>query len=104
MTKIFREDTQWAIAGKVATAALERLARRLPPELQGEGSKIVTGAQGFAALLVFGGGPDETLAKQLLAAASPVYLLDFDDEAPSIVQLDRKRRRRVSGDPADFLD
>jgi hypothetical protein len=108
MIKIFREDTQWAIAANVSTVALEKLAGQLPRELQGEGSKIVAGKDGFAALLVFGDIPDETLAKQLLVSVTPVYLLDFDDEAPVIVKLDRKKARlvetRVDEHPADLLE
>jgi len=65
MIRIFREDTQWAIAGNVSMVALERLAGQLPKELQGDGSKIVAGNDGFAALLVFGDLPNESLAKQL---------------------------------------
>lgn len=54
MIRIFRDDTKWAIAGKVATKLLEQLARKLPRELQGDGSKVVPGKEGFAALLMFG--------------------------------------------------
>jgi hypothetical protein len=108
MIKIFPENTQWAIAATVNTTTLEQLTRQLPKELQSDGSKIVTGKDGFAAMLVFGDLPDETLARQLLAAVTPVYLLDFDDEAPSIVKLDRKKtsviETRVDAYPADFLE
>jgi hypothetical protein len=108
MIKISREDTQWAIAATVSTTTLKRLARRLPKELQDAGSKVVAGKEGFAALLVFGDLPDETLAKQLLASVTPVYLLDFDDDAPVTLKLDRKKTRvtetRVDEHPAEFLD
>ena len=108
MIRISREDTQWAIAGNVTPTILERLVHQLPKELQGGGSKIVAGKEGFAALLVFGDLPDETLAKQLLASVSPVYLLDFDDDALVILKFDRKKTRvietRVAGHPADFLE
>lgn len=108
MIKIFREDTQWAIAGNVEAAVLEKLVRQLPKELQGDGSKVVTGKDGFAALLVFGDLPSETLAKRLLATVTPVYLLDFDDDAPVILKLDRRKTRitetRVDEHPADFLE
>jgi hypothetical protein len=108
MIKIFREDTQWAIAGKVPITALEQLARRLPRDLQGDGSKVVEGKGGFAALLVFGDLPDETLAKQLLVHVTPVYLLDFDDDAPVTLKLERKHSHvtetRVNEHPADFLE
>src|SRR6185295_13011326 len=93
MIRVSREDTQWAIAGNVATTVLEQLARQLPKELQGDGSKIFTGEKGFAALLVFGDLPNETLAKHLLTSVTPVYLLDFDDDAPAILRLDRKKAR-----------
>jgi hypothetical protein len=108
MTRVFRGDTKWAIAGKVETSVLKQLARKLPRELQGDGSKIVPGKDGFAALLVFGDLPDETMAKQLLASVTPVYLLDFDDDAPVTLKLDRKKTRvtetRVDEHPADFLE
>lgn len=107
MIRVFRGDTQWALAGKVSTAVLEQIARQLPRELQGEGSKVVAGNEGFAALLVFGDLPSERLAHQLLATATPVYLLDFDDDAPVTLKLDRKKARiteaRVNEHPADFL-
>jgi hypothetical protein len=108
MIRIYRDDTQWAIAGKVSIAVLEDLARGLPRELQGDGSKIVSGNEGFAALLVFGDLPSERLAKQLLMSVTPVYLLDFDDDAPVMLKLDRKRTRvtetRVDVHPASFLE
>jgi len=108
MIRIFREDTQWAIAANVPATALEQIASRLPRDLQGDGSKIVEGRGGFTALLVFGDVPDETLAKQLLASVTPVYFLDFDDDAPVTLKLDRTKTRvtetRVAGHPADFLD
>jgi hypothetical protein len=108
MMKVSREDTQWAIAGNVATTALDQLARQLPKELQGDGSRVVAGQGGFAALLVFGDLPNETLARQLLGAMAPVYLLDFDDDAPVTLKLVRKGTRvtetRLDEHPAEFLE
>jgi len=108
MIRIFREDTQWAIAANVPATALEQLVSRLPRDLQGDGSKIVEGRGGFTALLVFGDVPDETLAKQLLASVTPVYFLDFDDDAPVTLKLDRTKTHvtetRVNEHPADFLE
>jgi hypothetical protein len=108
MIKIFREDTQWGLAGNVETEVLEKLMRQLPKELQGDGSMVVTGNDGFAALLVFGDLPSETLAKRLLTTVTPVYLLDFDDEAPVTLKLDRRKTRvtetRVDKHPADLLE
>lgn len=107
MIRVFRDDTQWALAGKVPTAVLEQIARQLPKELQDEGSKVVAGNEGFAALLVFGDLPSQRLAHQLLAAATPVYLLDFDDDAPATLKLDRNQAHvtedRIDEHPADFL-
>jgi hypothetical protein len=107
MIRVSREDTKWAIAGNVTPTILERIASQLPQELQGDGSQIVTGEEGFAALLVFGDLPDEALAKQLLPTVTPVYLLDFDDDVPVTLKLDRKKSRvtetRVDEHPADFL-
>jgi hypothetical protein len=108
MIRVSREDTKWALASRVGATELERLARQLPMELQGDGSRIVIGKDGFAALLVFGDLPNETLAKQLLRSATPVYLLDFDDDAPVTLKLERKKTRiaetRVGKHPAEFLE
>lgn len=108
MISIFPNDTQWAIASNVETDLLQRLVFQLPDELQGNGSRVVVGTDGFAALLVFGGVPSETLAKSLLASATPVYLMDFDDEAPIILKFDRRKTRvtetRITEHPADFLE
>jgi len=108
MIRIFPQDTQWAIAGKVATAALEQLAHALPVELHGEGSRVVAGENGFSALLVFGDLPSERLAKQLLVTVTPVYLLDFDDHAPVTLKLDRKKghvvETNIDKHPADLLE
>ena len=108
MIRISPEDTQWAIAGRAAATALEELARQLPKELQGRGSRVVIGQDGFAALLVFGDLPNERLAKQLLATITPVYLLDFDDDAPVTLKLDRKKGRvtetNLNKHPAELLE
>lgn len=108
MIRISPEDTQWAIAGRVEPDVLARIARSLPRELQTNGSKVVAGRDGFAALLVFGDIPSERLAKQLLLSVTPVYLLDFDDDAPATRKLERKKTRvtetRVDGHPAEFLE
>ncbi len=108
MIRISRDDTKWAIAGKVTTSVLEQVARSLPRELQDGGSKVVSRREGFAALLVFGDVPNETMAKQLLTSVTPVYLLDFDDDAPVTLKLDRQKTRvtetRVDEHPADFLE
>lgn len=108
MTRISPQDTRWAIAGKVGTAALEQLAHALPMELHGEGSKVVAGENGFSALLVFGDFPDEQLAKQLLVTATPIYLLDFDDHAPATLKLERKKGRvaetTIDKHPAELLE
>lgn len=48
------------------------------------------------------------MAKQLLTSVTPVYLLDFDDDAPVTLKLDREKTRvtetRVDEHPADFLE
>jgi hypothetical protein len=108
MTRIAPQDTKWAIAGEIALTALRQFAAQLPPELQGEGSTVVAGRDGFAALLVFGDLPDEMLAKKLVLLARPVYLLDFDDDAPVTLKLDWKRGRilemRLDEHPAVLLE
>ncbi len=107
MIRVSPEDTKWAIVAKVAATELEQIAGHLPKELRGKGSRVVVGQGGLSALLVFGGLPSEQLAKQLLMSVTPVYLLDFDDDAPSVVQLERKTTRaadaRVDEHPAAFL-
>jgi hypothetical protein len=102
--KIFPGDTQWAIAGKIAAPVLEEIGRRLPTWLHGDGQRVVTGKDGFAALLVFGGPVDhgDDLAAEL-ARRGPAYLLDFDDEAPMIKRFTGTRTRHLSGYPPDFL-
>jgi hypothetical protein len=104
-SNIFPGDTQWAIAGKIAAPVLERIGRRLPTWLHGEGQRVVTGKDGFAALLVFGGPSDygDDLAAEL-AKRDPIYLLDFDDEAPLIKQYTGTRTRHLPGYPPDFLE
>jgi hypothetical protein len=103
--KVFPGDTQWAIAGKIPVSALVALGRRLPRWLHGDGHKVVTGKDGFAALLVFGGPADlaETLAAEL-PRRGKVYLLDFDDEAYSIKELTGTRVKRLRGYPNEFLE
>jgi hypothetical protein len=103
--KVFPGDTQWAIAGKIAAPVLEETGRRLPTWLHGDGQRVVTGKDGFAALLVFGGPADygDDLAAEL-ARRGPVYLLDFDDEAPSIKRFTGTRTRHLRGYPPDFLE
>jgi hypothetical protein len=103
--KIFPGDTQWAIAGKIAAPVLEKIGRRLPTWLHGDGQRVVTGKDGFAALLVFGGhvGYGDDLAAEL-AKLGPAYLLDFDDEAPLIKQFTRTRTRHLPGWPPDLLE
>ena len=82
MDPVVPGDTQWAIAGKVPLSALERCRRELDDWLQGEGSKVVSGSEGFAALLVFGGPPEgESLAVEISRKhKTPIYVLDFNDE------------------------
>jgi hypothetical protein len=103
--KVFPGDTQWAIAGKIAVPALVALGRRLPKWLHGDGHKVVTGKDGFAALLVFGGPSDlaETLVAELVKRG-PVYVLDFDDEAYSIQEITRTGSRYLPGYPNEFLE
>lgn len=108
MIKVFRDDTRWALAGHFSTAVLSELARQLPSALQGDGSRVVSGNAGFAALLVFGDVPSERLAHLLLATKAPVYLLDFDDDAPKTIKLERQKTNvtetRIDGHPAEFLE
>lgn len=105
--KIFPSDTRWGVASKVPEAALRTLVQRLPDWLRGDGSKVVAGSGGFAALLVFGGSADEgeDLAIGLSTETGmPAFLLDFNDEAYSIQQFDGTRYRYKRGHPADFLE
>ena len=107
-TLISPGDTRWAIAGKVPLSALEACRRELEDWLQGEGSKVVTGNDGFAALLVFGGPPEgESLAIELSRKhKTPIYVLDFNDELDdglSIQEFDGPRVKWKRGYPAAFL-
>jgi hypothetical protein len=102
-------DTQWAIAGKVPLAALEACIPALEEWLQGEGSKVVCGSNGFAALLVFGGPPEgESFAIELsLKYKTPVYFLDFDDNLDDglwITEYRGERSKGKPGYPAAFLE
>jgi hypothetical protein len=108
MIRITRDDTKWAIASRVTLSKLRQIATQLPRELQGEGSTVASGRDGFSALLVFGDLPSEMLARQLLALATPVYLLDFNDDAPVTLKLDHNNGRisetRLDDHPAAFLE
>jgi len=107
MNRITPNDTRWAIAAKVPAKTLEGVRAKLPKLLRGNGSKVVTGDEGFAALLVFAenAAEGESAATRLSSdAGTAVYLLDFDDEAPSITELAKGRERRKRGHPADFLE
>ncbi len=104
--KVFPGDTQWAIAGKVPASSLATIGRRLPDWLHGDGHRVVTGKDGFAALLVFGGPADlgERSATELAKRSGPVYLLDFDDEAYSIKELTGSKVKRLRGYPNELLE
>jgi hypothetical protein len=104
--KVFPGDTQWAIAGKVPAPSLAKIGRRLPEWLHGDGHRVVTGKDGFAALLVFGGPADlgERPATELAKHGGPIYLLDFDDEAYSIKELTGSKVKRLRGYPNELLE
>jgi hypothetical protein len=78
----------------------------LPEWLHGDGHRVVTGKDGFAALLVFGGPADlgERPATELAKRGGPVYLLDFDDEAYSIKELTGAKVKRLRGYPNELLE
>ncbi len=104
--KVFPGDTHWAIAGKVPASLLAKIGRHLPEWLHGDGHRVVTGKDGFAALLVFGGPADlgERPADELARRHGPVYLLDFDDEAYSIKELTGSKVKRLRGYPNELLE
>jgi hypothetical protein len=107
MNRITSDDTRWAIAGRVPAKTLEGVRAKFPNLLRGNGSKVTAGDDGFAALLVFAenAGEGESTATQLsIDAGTAVYLLDFDDDAPSITEFAKGRERRKRGHPADFLE
>lgn len=100
------DDTRWAIAGKVPAVALAAVRSRLSEMLRSEGSRIVSGENGMSVLLVFGGttGEGEDSAIELSGTyRTPIYLLDFDDEAYSVRQFDGARVTWRKGHPAKFL-
>ena len=106
MSSVTPNNARWAIAANVTAVTLEALRSRLPKPLRGEGSKVIVGDD-FAALLVFGenASEGESAAARLASEVStPVYLLDFDDDAPAITELSKGRERRKRGHPADFLE
>ncbi len=110
MNTIFPGDTKWAIAGKVPLAALEVTRREIMDWIpEEEGSTVVAGKDGFAALLVFGGPADsgETLTIELSRTyRTPMYLLDFDDELDEGLAIQEFNGNRVKwkrGFPATFL-
>jgi hypothetical protein len=104
--KVFPGSTHWAIAGRVPASSLAKIGRRLPEWLHGDGHRVVTGKDGFAALLVFGGPADlgERPADELARRHGPVYLLDFDDEAYSIKELTGSKVKRLRGYPNELLE
>jgi hypothetical protein len=104
--KVFPGTTHWAIAGKVPESPLVKIGRRLPDWLHGDGHRVVTGKDGFAALLVFGGPADlgERPATELAQRGGPVYLLDFDDEAYSVKELRGAKVKRQRGYPNELLE
>ncbi len=104
--KVFPGTTHWAIAGKFPASSFEKIGRRLPEWLHGDGHRVVTGKDGFAALLVFGGPADlgERPATELAKRGGPVYLLDFDDEAYSIKELTGPKVKRLRGYPNELLE
>jgi hypothetical protein len=107
-TLVFPGDTKWAIAGKVPSSALEECRHELEDWLQGEGSSVVSGNDGFAALLVFGGPPEgESIAIDLSRKyKTPMYVLDFNDELDDglwITEYRGDHAKRKRGYPATFL-
>jgi hypothetical protein len=65
---------------------------------------VLEGEEGFSALAVGDGEADAQLAAVFMARSdAAVYLLDFDDEGPSIVEFGQGKRRRRRGHPAAFL-
>jgi hypothetical protein len=98
-------DTRWAIAAGVAVKKLEWLAEEaVIPAIRW---RILEGTDGFAAI-VGGDGPADDYEDFVAAFAAkvkvPVYLLDFNDEASSILEYARKAKpKRLRGHPAAFL-
>lgn len=103
---LFLDDTQWAIAGKVPVSALEAARHEISDWIPLEGSKVVVGKDEFAALLFFGGAAEngETLSMELSRdTKTPIFLLDFDDNYPSIREYDGAREKWKRGLPSYFL-
>lgn len=104
-------DTKWAVAAKVPPGVLEAARRQLSDLPLADGSKVVVGEHGMAALLAFGGpaSDGEYLATRLSRKhRTPVYVLDFDDEidleeACAIMQFEGTQLTWVKGHPATFL-
>jgi len=98
-------DASWAIVGRLSTEVFEEVGRDMAEWAQTEEYYVLTGKDGFAALLAFGGSADTgDYYASKLARRGPVYSLDFNDEAPSIQEFKKTRTKYLKGNPFDFLE
>jgi hypothetical protein len=105
-SEIFPQDTQWAIAARISAKVFTAIRRQLSKPLRAKGSKVVSGDGGMSALLVFGGSIDEGERSAIALSReyqTPVYILNFNDEACSIRQFEGTRVSWKPGHPAEFL-
>lgn len=94
-------DTRWGVAAPVARPLFEEVASRLIPQKRWA---VLEGRDGFSALLVGDGDVDPQLAAAFMARNDAVvYLLDFDDESPAVIELDQGKKKKRKGHPAAFL-
>jgi hypothetical protein len=102
---ISKRDPLWAIAAMLPVEALQWCKQQLLEDLREEDLEVVSGKDGFTAMLAFAEASDigDAIALELAAKHEAVtYLLDFDDEAESTREY-HVRVQRQRGHPVAFL-
>lgn len=100
-----KRDPLWAIAAALPADALQWCKQQLHEDLREEDVEVVSGKDGFTAMLAFAESSDlgDAIALELSAKYEAVtYLLDFDDEAESTRQY-HVQVKRQKGHPVAFL-
>lgn len=104
-TVISKRDPLWAIAAALPTDALQWCKRQLLEGVREEDLEVVSGKDGFTAMLAFAEASEigDGVALELSAKyEAATYLLDFDDEAEGARQYN-VRVQRQKGHPVAFL-
>jgi hypothetical protein len=101
VTNLENIDSRWGLAASIDADEFIYAAKKL---IDDKRWAVLEGDDGFSALIVGEGDADAQLAAAFMARSNvKVYLLDFDDEAPSIVEYNEGARKRHRGHPAAFL-